>query len=104
LPQPAANTATVTPSAVPNRIRAINPRTRHHARTQKRKTTEGAHPDNASTWNGAATSSSPWEKAGEGNEDVAAPFGLRAVSRCPWSRRTAEKELARGDHEEEKGL
>jgi hypothetical protein len=31
------------------------------------------------TWNGVAMSSSPWEQAGEGNEDVAAPFELRAV-------------------------
>ncbi len=32
--------------------------------------------------NGVATSSSPWEEAWEGNEDVAAPIGLEAASRC----------------------
>ena len=36
-------------------------------------------------WNGVATSSSPWESASDGNEDVAAPIDAGAVSRCAQS-------------------
>ena len=52
--------------------------------------------DGEAIWKGVAMSSSPWELAREGDEDVAAPFEQRALSICAFTARRGQILVDRG--------